>query len=69
MMKKSLVALAALGLVGAISLTTSATPVHAGLICGPKAMAKDGGWCQRAAEKRAARQAKWKSFWSSRKKR
>jgi hypothetical protein len=67
-MKKSLIALAALGLVGAVSLTGTTTPVQAGLICSEKAKAKEGSWCQKAAERRAARREKWKSFWSSRKK-
>lgn len=68
MLKKSLIACAALGLAGAVTLTTAPTPAQAGLFCGPKAMAKEGSWCQKAAERRAARQARWKAFWSGRKK-
>lgn len=57
-MKKALIAFAALGLVGAFSMTTTATTAQAGLLCGPKATAKTGSICNRAAERRAARQAK-----------
>lgn len=57
-MKKALIAFAALGLVGAVSMTTTATPVQAGLLCGAKAMAKKGSMCNRIADRRAARQAR-----------
>ena len=57
-MKKALIAFAALGLVGAFSMTTTVTPAQAGLICGAKAKAKEGSICNRIADRRAARQAK-----------
>ncbi|MDH3580341.1 MAG: hypothetical protein OEM91_06910 [Hyphomicrobiales bacterium] len=66
MLKKTLIAFAALGLAGTVTLTTA--PAQAGLLCGAKAMAKEGSWCQKAAERRAARQAKRKAFWAARKK-
>lgn len=68
MLKKTMIALAVLGLAGAVSITTAPTPAQAGLFCGAKATAKAGSWCARAAERRAARQAKWRAFWNGRKK-
>lgn len=68
MLKKTLIAFAALGLAGTVTLTTAPAPAQAGLLCGAKAMAKEGSWCQKAAERRAARQAKRKAFWAARKK-
>ena len=68
MFKKSLIALAALGLAGALTVTSAPTPAEAGLFCGPKATAKPGSWCQRAAERRAKRRHRWKAFWGGRRK-
>lgn len=66
MIKKSLIALAALGLAGAVSLPSS-TPAEAFFLCSAKAKATHGSWCQRAAERRAKRRDRWAAFWSKRK--
>lgn len=67
MLKHSLIALAALGLAGSVTLTNT-TPADAGIICGAKAKAKQGSMCQKAAERRAARRDRWRAFWSGKKK-
>lgn len=65
MIKKTILAIAALGLVGAVSLTPM-TPAEAFFLCAKSAKHKKGGWCERRAERKAKTAAWWQSLWTKR---
>jgi len=63
MFKKTMIAISALGLVGAVSLTPIA-PAEAFFLCAKSAKYKKGSWCERRAERKAKTAAWWQSLWS-----
>jgi hypothetical protein len=61
MLKKTIIAVAALGFVGAATLTPS-TPAEAFFFtCAKGSKHANSDWCKRRAE----RQAKWAAFWQN----
>ena len=60
MIKKTILAIAALGLVGAVSLAPIA-PAEAFFLCAKSTTYKQGSWCERRAE----RKARWAAWWQS----
>ena len=63
MIKKTILAIAALSLVGAVSLTPMA-PAEAFFLCAKSAKHKKGSWCERRAERKAKTAAWWQFLWS-----
>jgi hypothetical protein len=54
MIKKTILAMAALGLIGSVSLIPVA-PAEAFFFCGKKATHKKGSWCERRTHKKVKR--------------
>ena len=61
MIKKTMLAITALGLVGAVSLTPIA-PAEAFFLCAKSAKHKTSSWCERRAERKATRATWWQSL-------
>jgi len=61
MIKKTILAIAALGLVGAVSLTPIA-PAEAFFLCAKSTVYKQGSWCERRAERKAETAVRWQSL-------
>ena len=63
MLKKTIIALAALGIVGSVTLTPY-TPAEAFFICTPGSKHADSDRCMERAKKKAERKARWDAFWA-----
>ncbi len=63
MLKKTIIALAAIGFVGSVTLTPI-TPAEAFFICAANSKHADSDRCKKQAERRAERKAKWAEFWN-----
>ncbi len=64
MLKKTVIALAALGFVGSVTLTPSA-PAEAFFLCAKNSKHVQSDRCKQVEERRAERKAKWAEFWQS----
>ncbi|MFQ5626208.1 MAG: hypothetical protein ACE5FM_06090, partial [Methyloligellaceae bacterium] len=63
-LKKTMIAIAALGIVGAASLTPTA-PAGAFFVCAKNSKHAKSDRCTQRAQQRAERRAKWQEFWQS----
>ncbi len=64
MLKKTIIAVAALGFVGSVALTPSA-PAEAFFFCAQNSKNAQSERCLSQAQRRADRKAKWADFWQS----
>jgi hypothetical protein len=64
MLKKTIIAVAALGIVGSVALTPSA-PAEAFFFCAKNSKNAQSERCLSQAQRRADRKAKWADFWQS----
>lgn len=62
MLKKTLIAVAALGMAGAVTLAPSA-PAEAFFLCAKGSKQAASKACQDRAARQAERQARWQAFW------
>jgi hypothetical protein len=64
MLKKTIIAVAALGIVGSVAFTPSA-PAEAFFLCAKNSKNAQSERCLTQAQRRADRKAKWADFWQS----